>query len=409
MKNFIAKALVLAVAAATVFSSCKKNGGQSPDTDPDNIPSSDVTFSVSGVTSGSASVSIAVKDGKNIYVGVKLMLPLESREGLDKLFYDDAEPVIGGYVRQVWDESKEDFVDEFVYGEGLYGVKYGAGGFNGDLGKLAVHDNGDGKRESRILIPGATYAVGILPYAEGEDYKNLSAKDVKVEFVTLSNPSYISTAMCNVSEGTITTTSVEALFSLTENVSRMFYSLSTEKELQESGLSNVDFALYKGAVWDREANRTSGPVQGLDALVTMLAPGQACVATALAINKSGQCYSVSTVLHAKNVEKTSGTLTLLSMDNAPYNESTTVSEITVTYEASSEIVKIRYKENPDVASDNEAYTLLTTGARWDYTEISSTEEIRYTVSSEEVNAQKVYAVGVDADGKFTDLQKIESK
>lgn len=404
MKRFASNFLAISFAVIAVLSSCSKEKpepGPTPGPEPENI-----NFALSGVGVSSAKLEISVKGGLSFYGGIKLIRPGESVEGLADIFLRDASAVIVGYEKPVWNDEKEDFEYEHVFADGEYGVNFEAE-YKGDINKFAVHDNGEGKKEPRLVYPGATYAVAVIPYSETTDYEKMTSADVMVEYVKLTEPKAITTAIATFVPGETTVISAAVAFDITAAVSRLYYAFAPKTEFDDSGLSEYEFALYNGAVWDRATIEATGAVSGIAPNpCTMLAPGQKCVAMAVALNKSGEYFLCKGEISSKDVEKTSGSLTLDAMTTEPGGA--TYSWVNVAYTASTEIVQIRYIHASEKLSDPEVYGTLTTGAMWDYDSVNvrNGEAIRYTIDPLEAEDQIVYAVGVDSDNKFTDLLKI---
>lgn len=386
--------------------------GQEPENPGDDNPGDDnpggehqnpttytLNFSANDINSYGASISVRLQEGLPFYAGLYCVKPGVGDAAIAEIFYRDASPVIAGFTKP---ES-----DEVSYGNGEWGVRVEASGYSGTLSMLTPHDDGSGKMEGVMLIPGARYAIGILPIAAGADYSKLSASDVILEFVQLKELTAASSNLVSVYAGANTTNSASASFDITSAVNRFHYTLVQKSEFEASGMTEMEFALYgKGvAIWDRTAINAKGSISGIDAICTRLAPGEECYAIGLAISSTGSYQLVKLSVFSKTVETTAGTFAVNSHSVEKINDNSY--RVKVNYTASG-VEKIRYtakNEYGTFGSDDDAYMTLASGGMWEYDSINAGEDMVFYVYPGV--AWTLYAVGMDADQKFTSLVKYE--
>lgn len=392
---------------ATLFcASCSKDGYSDP--------SKDINYSVNNINFMGATLSVSSKNGQELYGGIMLLFPDQTYDNIAETFLNDAEPVIAGYNKpKEWNESKQDYDYEHVYGEGFYGIKLENGSFSGEIMNFATHDNGSGAREPRLIFPGAVYAVGLIAYSENTDYSKLTVDDVCVRYITLASPTAMNDRMCSVEQVASTTTTAKVSFSLKADITRFYYAILSESELSELKMSSYNYVLYHGACWDRDLFKAVGDIEGLELEKTMLSAGEKCVALGLGFTKSGAYCLVNCDAYAHEVQKSAGTLSFGTPSTEPLNEN--VTWINVPFTVSSDIVDVRYLvQSDDTISEQEIFNTLSQGSLWDYSSVVGMggdlqSPIRFTCMNEDIANRILYAVGLDNEGKYTELQKIDFK
>lgn len=349
----------------------------------------DVDVTVSSVTTDKATVSAYVTGSSSFYGGIVRYFDDMDMEELKASFYEDAEAPFKGY------------------GDGMMGVQMNS--YNGALNMFAAMDDGEGKKNARTIVPGATYAIGILAKDAERVYEEYSPSEVIIKMVELNKPTETGATLVTVEEGSCTTTTASAVFSITSQVSKFYYTLVPSDKLQASKLSAYDYATRYGVIWDRSVLKATGAISGIDITETGLKPGQECTAIGVAFTSAGQYYMTTMTVSAAEVVLSSGTLTIDSHSLTPISANSM--QVNIAYTASSEIAKVRYMnltssefESEYGSSEDAVYATLTAGSRWDYSEIGVGEDIEMYVFPEDVDYY-VFAVGVDGEGKFTALAK----
>lgn len=328
-----------------------------------------------------------------------------------------ADSFYGGIVRYFdgmdMDEIKAEFLEDAEapikgFGDGMRGVMMKS--YSGALNMFAALDDGEGKKNARSIVPGATYAIGILAKDAGRIYEEYSASEVIIRMVELEQPVQTTMSLVTVEAGECSTVSASAVFAITGQVSKFYYTLVPTDNLQQSGLSAYDYVTRYGVIWDRSVIKATGAVSGIDIRETGLKPGQECTAIGVGFTSAGQYYMVTKTVKADEIVLSEGTLSVDSVSLTPISANSM--QVNVNYTASSEIRNVRYVnmtadafQSDYGSSEDSVYSTLAAGSRWDYTEISAGEEIELYVYPEKVDYM-IFAIGVDEAGRFTSLAKL---
>ncbi|MCQ2147264.1 MAG: DUF4988 domain-containing protein [Bacteroidales bacterium] len=344
------------------------------------------SFSLSGVSTDKATVSANVYGADSFYGGIVRYFDDMDMDALKESFLEDAEAPFKGY------------------GDGMTGVMMTS--YSGALNMFAALDDGEGKKNARTIVPGATYAIGILAKDSERVYEEYSPSEVIIKMVELQKPTETTMALATVEAGASTTVSASAVFSITSQVSKFFYTLVPTDKLKESKLSAYDYVTRYGVIWDRSVIKATGAISGIDMVETGLKPGQECTAIGAAFTSAGQYQLVTMTVNADEVVLSNGTLTIDSHTLTPISANSV--EVDINYTASSEISKVRYMNmtaseyTAEYGSEDAVFSTLTAGSRWDYNEINAGEDIEMYVYPESVD-YIFFAIGVDGEGKFTAL------
>lgn len=344
-----------------------------------------------------------------------------SAKGVDKatigISFDGADLFYGGIIRY-FDESelpqlrKEFLADAAAPLEGLGdGMRGGMmDSYSGSLSLFAAPDDGEGKKNARTVTPGGRYALAFIPKDASRVYGEYTIDDVILESLVLNAPQETSSELTTVKAGESTTTSAKALFSIASSVSKFYYAMVTEEELGESGMSPYDYALRHGWVWDRAILKASGAIDNIDISRTGIRPGTKCVAIGVAFTSGGSYYMATLETSSSEVNLSSETLVIKghSMERISQNSA----KISFEMECSSGIGKVRYIDSLTAAefeseyggSEDNVFDVLTAGSRWSYDEVDAGNSIDMYVYPEAVD-YILFAVGVDAEGRFTKLAR----
>ncbi|MBP9998008.1 MAG: hypothetical protein KBS67_02080, partial [Bacteroidales bacterium] len=356
---------------------------------------SKVNFAANGVGVDKANLSISMLGAESFYGGIMMYTSDDELPAIAEEFLSDAAPAIGGS------------------GAGVFGTNMKS--YSGKISLFAAPLDGDGKPSERTILPGAKYAIGIIPIDGERVSGEYSVDDVIIKTVEMNQPSATSTVLVTAKEGAKTTTSASATFDITAAVSKFFYRVVPESELAESGMSELQYVLAKGICWDRAIMQASGAISGIDDNCTNLTPGTKCKAIGAGFTTKGEYYLVSIGVTSDEVRLSGGNLSLDSFSTSVVNANST--KITVKFTASSEMTEIRYidrltkQEYEQVyGSEDNVFSILTSGSRWDYSSVdpSSDDTIEMYVSPSDTEFI-LFAVGMDSDGAYTKLKKIEIK
>lgn len=353
----------------------------------------DGSFSVSAVTCDKATIKVSMSGTAAFYGGIKRYFDESELAGLAQTFLDDAYAPLSGY------------------GDGMLGVLMSS--YNGPLNMFAALDDGDGGKNAKSIVPGGKYAIALIPKDDEKTYSEYSVSDVIIKTVELNEPQLSSAVLASGQAGESTTTSASVSFDVKSSVSKFYYKIVTKEELSASGLSEYDYATRYGICWDRAILKASGEIKGISDIHTGLKPGQECIGIGVAFTTAGAYNLIKVETAASQVLRSSGTLSLSGRTLTSINANST--KVSVAYNASSEIQKIRYVNVSSSAfaseygsSTDAVYGVLTAGSRWDYDEINAGSELDFYLYPENVE-YTVFAVGMDGDGKFTALTSLKYK
>lgn len=426
MKIILRAIALLLASGALVLTSCTKpdtpvnpdseQGGGDPAPDP-VTPVAGVAINLSAQSHIEANVSISGTGDYSHYGGYMLISPDVNKAEVAGMFLEDASSVIMGFDRTTVDKDEVETTTH-VYIPGSYGMQFDSN-YSGKLSAFVPHDNGDGKMENNILKPGAEYAVCVILFKKGTDaenadyYKSLSTSDVSVKYVRLNALSSGANGLVTLSEDSKTTNSVTAKFNYTVNVSRAYFIAQKKSEYDARSIEDeISYAIYKGGEWDRAATKVSGPYD-MTLPVTLLKDGEEAVFTTVAINAGGRCEFTKLVLTPETVEESDGTLSITGCNSEKINDHSY--KVSFTF-ASDGIEKVRFLNEKTLSefnnyyggSETEVYSTLTTGNMWDYEQVSVSENpYEVYIAPEDGEKYILWAVGVDAEDKFTKLVRYD--
>lgn len=417
--------MLLIASGALALSSCTKpvnpdkdseQGGGDPAPDP-VTPVTGVAINLSAQSHIEANVSISGTGEYSYYGGYMLISPDVDKAEVAGMFLDDASSVIMGFDRTTVDKDEKETTTH-VYIPGSYGMNFDSN-YSGKLSAFVPHDNGDGKMENNILKPGAEYAVCVILYKHGTDeenatyYKSLSTSDVLVKYVKLNGLSNGASGLVTLYEDSKTTNSVTAKFNYSTTTTRAYFIAQKKSEYDARSIEDeISYAIYKGGEWDRAATKVSGPYD-MTLPVTLLKDGEEAVFATVAINAGGRCEFTKLILTPEAVEESAGTLSIVSYSTEMINKN--ACKVSFTF-ASDGIEMVRFLNERTLSefnsyyggSEAEVYSTLTTGNMWDYEQVSVTENpYEVYIAPDEGEKYILWAVGVDAEDKFTKLVRYD--
>lgn len=337
---------------------------------------------------------------------------LDIRLGGTSSFYGGLYLVNGQSDEQIRNDIRRDLYGPVKYKfEGTYGMAMT--GYSGKLNLFAAHKDSDGKESQHIIIPGATYAIAIVPIDGERMWEEYTTDDVIIRKLVLNTPKQTSTALFSIAEGECLTNVAQAQFlGVPTDVSKFFYAIVKKSDFTSKAMSEYDYVLSKGIQWDRAIMKCSTVVD-FECSVNGLTPGQECIAIGLAFTSDGQYYIESKTICAKDLLPSSETLTLGTPTLEKMSEKSV--HITIPVSCSEGIKESHYicVSKADFASsygssEDLVYTKLTSGYIFEYTGT-------FTATAEKVDIYKVpgtgehlfFAAALDNDGKYTPLQKVE--
>lgn len=345
----------------------------------------ETSFEVSNITTINADIRLSVTGCSSYYAGFFRYDSDEDLQYVPELALADALDPVGGL------------------GGGMHGTMV-SGSYSGKMSGFANLDDGAGSKNEWNFIAGSKYALAIVPKDSERILREYSTDDVIIKTIELAAGKEGGNAKVAITAGEATTSSVTASFAANADTDFYYFVLARKADVQNSGLSLQDYALLNGTFWSRRSDFSKNGVN--DASLTLLDNDEECLAIAVAFDADGNCNLSSLELKPQEVTLSNGTLSVTGVELQG-------NKVVVSFSHSG-IAKIRYinvlksifeEDNEWLGQDENVYRTLTTGQMWDYETIDA-------VSSEEVYVGSgldyvFFAVGVDAENRFTTLVKSE--